>query len=102
MKHLALMIAAVLLLCLSTAAMAQTTGSAIATPIAPGSEAPSIGGISPGGVPVAPGAANLGTGGIERIGPGGVELAPGAAGSLGRVPLVSTPAESGFTGGRRR
>jgi hypothetical protein len=86
-----------LFLGISTSAMAQT---ALSEPIAPGTGLPagSIGGLSPQNVPIAPGAAAPTT---EQIGPGGVRLAPGSAGSLGGVPLVSSPAEPGMPGVRR-
>jgi len=82
---------------ISTGAMAQGT---VTEPIAPGAGLPagSIGGLSPQNVPIAPGSAAPTT---ELIGPGGVPLAPGAAGSLGGVPLVSSPAEPGISGRRR-
>src|SRR3954471_3451678 len=83
--------AAAVFIGITTAAIAQTLPI---NPIAPGSGAlPPIGGVSPGNVPIAPGASAPG-GEIELVGPGGVRLAPGGAG-LGGGSLVSRPAVSG-------
>lgn len=82
----------------STAVMAQTTGS---TAIAPGADTSgvNVGGIGPANVPIAPGAA--GRGEIERIGPGGIPLAPGAAGRMSGGAPTSTPEEPAARGRRR-
>ena len=91
-------VAARLVVGVSTAVMAQTTGSTV---IAPGADTAgvNVGGIGPGNVPIAPGAA--GRGEIERIGPGGIPLAPGAAGRVSGGAPMSTPGEPA-SGGRRR
>jgi hypothetical protein len=97
--------AAALLLTQATTAIAQTTGMApltppappapppAFTPLAPGGDIPTtnLGGIAPGGIPIAPGSAAAGDTYIERIAPGGTRLAPGPAGSVGGSPLLSTP-----------
>jgi len=86
-----------LLVGISTAAMGQslgtipqTTGSSVIAPSASG-PAYNLGGVGAGNVPLAPGAATVGSGEMERTGPGGGLLAPGPAGNLSGAPLVSSP-----------
>jgi hypothetical protein len=76
-------IAVALLVGVATSAIAQTGGSNLTSPIAPGVNVPAggFGAIGPGNVSIAPGEASIGDTNVERIGPGGTLVAPGMLGN---------------------